>query len=216
MATPARAAVAGLGLVLVATAACEGGSGKIVARTSVTPSARATEPSPKPRARRVEEREPTEPRIARWTMRGPSGRYEKRRIRRAVRDIRALGYWDDLTAHVVRVVIAARPGPRSIPKDGRLAHALMTLHTRGPHPGSWCEVTIFARALSDDIERQAVYYSEGRLSAPPPTLDQFWAVILGHELAHCSPRGQKGEGYSSAWEARILDAFGRARLGSPE
>ena len=151
----------------------------------------------------------------RFVTRGPAEAEEERRIARAVRDLRRLGYWKELTTHVVRVVIAGRPGEGRVPKDGRLAQALMTLHTTGPYPGSWCEIAIFSRALEEDIARQAVYYSEGRLAVPPPTLRQFWAVILAHELAHCSPRGQKGEGYSTDWEARVLAAFGRARVGSP-
>lgn len=153
--------------------------------------------------------------VVRYITRGPADSEEARRIARAVRDLRELGYWKELTAHVVRVAIAGRPGAGRVPRDGRLAQAVSTLHTTGRYPGSWCEIAIFPHALEEDIERQAVYYSQGRLAAPPPSLREFWAVILAHELAHCSPRGQKGEAYSTEWEARVLAAFGRARVGSP-
>ena len=139
---------------------------------------------------------------------------DRRLVRRAVEDLKELGFWRELTSHVASVQINTRPGPERIPRDGRLADALMTVRL-GRHAGYSCDIVIFSEALTNDVANQAVYYSEGRLAAPPPTLRQFWAIILAHELAHCSPRGQRGEAYSSRWERRVLEAFGRSRLGTP-
>lgn len=140
---------------------------------------------------------------------------DRANIRRAVRDLKELGFWTELTEHVVRVTISSRPGEGRILEDGRLADAVMTIQVGGRFPGAWCDVLIYSTALVRDIAQQEAYWAEGRLSAPPPDLRDFWAVILAHELAHCSPRGQKGEGYSTRWEGRVLDALGAARLGSP-
>ena len=139
---------------------------------------------------------------------------DRRRVDRAVQDLRLLGFWPRLTKHVVAVTISTRPGEASIPKDGHLADAQR--YVRSKPTLDWaCHVRIYSQALADDVDRQGVYYSEGRLASPPPTVRQFWAVIVAHEVGHCSPRGQRGEAYSTLWEERVLDAFGRGRLGSP-
>lgn len=203
-------------LALTAGAACDASERPIAEGPPPPTSTEETRPEKSyRRATRPQGRPATTLNTVRYMTRGPADAEEERRIARAVRDLRELGYWEELTTHVVRVVIAARPGEGRVPKDGRLAQALMTAHSTGRYPGSWCEVAIFPHALEEDIARQAVYYSQGRLAAPPPTLRQFWTVILAHELAHCSPLGQKGEAYSTRWEARVLAAFGRARVGSP-
>lgn len=139
---------------------------------------------------------------------------DRRSVDRAVADLKGLGYWRDLTKHVASVVVATRPGAGRVPDDGHLADAIMNVQL-GRHPGYVCDVMIFSHALEEDVAQQEIYYAEGRLPAPAPTLRQFWAVILAHELAHCSERGQKGEAYSSSWERRVLDAFDSSRLGTP-
>ena len=138
---------------------------------------------------------------------------DRRRVRRAVEDLKRLGFWRDLTSHVASVRVGTRPGPERVPPDGHLADAVLNVRL-GTYPGYSCDIMIFSQALEDDVANQTIYYSEGRLAAAPPTLRQFWAVILAHELAHCSKRGQRGEAHSTPWERRVLEAFGASRLGS--
>ncbi|MDQ4145152.1 MAG: hypothetical protein M3198_15715 [Actinomycetota bacterium] len=139
---------------------------------------------------------------------------DRRRVDRAVKDLKDLGFWKELTRSVASVQIATRPGSGRILEDGRLADSVMSVKL-GRDPGYFCDIMIFSQAIENDVSRQQVYYSQGRLSAPPPTVRQFWAVILAHELAHCTKRGQRGEAYSTIWERRVLDAFGTTRVGTP-
>lgn len=139
---------------------------------------------------------------------------DERRVRRAIADLRRLRFWKDLTAEVKSVRISTRPGPERIPGDGHLADAIRNVEL-GRRPGFVCDVMLFSQAIADDVARQGSFYSQGRLTGPPPTLRQFWAVILAHELAHCTDRGQRGEAYSTKWEGAVLHSFGAARLGSP-
>lgn len=141
-------------------------------------------------------------------------RADRKRVDQAVADLKELGFWPELTKHVVHVRIATRPGPERIPTDGHLADALMNVQLE-PRPGYVCEIMIFSDALANDVTSQLNYYFDGRLSTRPPTLRQFWAVILAHEVAHCSPKGQKGEELSTEWEQRVLGAFDTTRLGTP-
>ena len=138
-------------------------------------------------------------------------------VQRAIEDLKRLGFWDDLTGHLFAVRISSRNGAARIPEDEHLADAVWLAY-QDPKTGKFgdiCDVFMFTRAIRNDVANQNVYYTEGRLEAPPPTLRQFWAVLLGHELAHCTNRGQKGEAYSTSWEVRILDGFGADRVGSP-
>ena len=168
-------------------------------------------PSKDPSPGGPRERARTEPRRAKLTITA-LGR-GRLRSRQAVADLKKLGFWPPLTRHVTEVVISTRAGRGSIPEDGHLADAIMNVQL-GNRPGYVCDVMIFTTALADDVGRQEGYYSTGSLQAPPPTLREFWAVILAHELAHCSERGQRGEAYSTRWEKRVLAAYDSARLGS--
>ena len=159
----------------------------------------------------AQERARTEPRKAKLTI-AALGR-GRMRSRQAVWDLKELGYWPRLTRHVTEVRISTRAGRGSMPKDGHLADAILNVQL-GKRPGYVCDVMIYSTALADDVGRQAGYYSAGTLRAPPPTLREFWAVILAHELAHCSERGQRGEVYSTKWERKVLAAYDSARLGS--
>lgn len=158
-----------------------------------------------------QERARTQPRRAKLTITA-LGR-DRLRSRRAVADLKKLGFWPRLTGKVTEVVISTRAGRGSMPKDGHLADAIRTVQV-GKRPGYVCDVMIYSTALADDVFRQAGYYSSGSIQAPPPTLREFWAMILAHELAHCSERGQRGEAYSTGWERRVLAAYGADRLGS--
>jgi hypothetical protein len=141
--------------------------------------------------------------------------FAHRRAATAVRDLRQLGFWGELTRRHDVVRIGSRNGPSGVPADGHLADSLFT---STPLPGGGygilCDVIVYERALRDDVLRQSTYYAEGRLPGPPPSLRHFWAVIVAHELAHCSKRGQRGERWSTLWERRVLAAYGRSRSGS--
>ena len=139
---------------------------------------------------------------------------DRRRVDRAVADLKELGFWKRLTRPVETVVVSTRPGASRAPRDGHLADAVRNVQL-GRRPGYVCDVMIYSQALVDDVARQAVFYDQGRLSAPPPTLRQFWAVILAHEVAHCSDAGQRGESHSTRWERRVLEGYGASRLGTP-
>ena len=138
---------------------------------------------------------------------------DRARVERAIRTLKRLGFWDDLTGSLDFVIVRTRSGARRIPQDGHLADSLFTVYI-GPGPdGLVCDVVIFSRALSDDVVLQSTYYEQGTLESLPPSLRQFWAEILGHELAHCTDKGQEGEKRSTRWEHRILAAMGVSRVG---
>ena len=139
---------------------------------------------------------------------------DRRNVRRAVRDLKGLKVWDDLTDHIDFIRISTRPGVERIPLDGHLADSLFTGLVRPGRDGSLCDVYMYSEAIARDVDNQQTLYAYGRLSAPPPTLRQFWAVVLAHEVAHCSQRGQQGELRSNRWERRVLDAYGVDRAGS--
>ncbi len=138
-------------------------------------------------------------------------RGDRARVDSAIRTLKKLGFWDELTGHLDFVIVRTRPTESRIPEDGHLADSLFTVDI-GPGPdGLVCDVLIFSRALEDDVGLQRTYYEQGSLDAPPPNLRQFWAVIVGHELAHCTRKGQEGEERSTRWERRILAAMGVTR-----
>ena len=197
--------------LMAALVACESDPGRT--RSVRRPQKSTTHAAPN-KDRKPLERRPTPPQGVGYVNAGLHG-VDKAHIRRAVRDLKELGFWKELTEHVVRVRISSRPGEYRILEDGRLADSIMTTQVGGRFSGVWCDVLIYSTALVQDIAQQEIYWAEGRLAAPPPDLRDFWAVILAHELAHCSPRGQKGEAYSTIWEGRVLAALGRARVGSP-
>jgi hypothetical protein len=137
--------------------------------------------------------------------------------RRAIADLKRLGFWKPLTKKIHGIRVTSRQRSLTIPTDGHLADSLWTYY-KDDKTGEWgdlCDVLFFTRAVKNDVANQRAYWAEGRLAHPPPTLRQFWAVLLGHEIAHCSKRGQKGEAWSTRWESRILAGYGIDRIGSP-
>jgi hypothetical protein len=138
-----------------------------------------------------------------------------RLTRGAVADLKEMGYWDDLTERIFAVRVSSRQ--RSVPLDEHLADSLWTFYRDEAtgELGDLCDVVMFTRAIKDDVARQGIYYSQGRLAYPAPSVRQFWTVLLAHEIAHCTNRGQKGEAYSTRWEAKILEGYGIDRVGSP-
>ena len=126
-------------------------------------------------------------------------------VARAVADVKRLGFWNDLAGHLFIVLIESRVGRQDVPEDKHLADAKLTAHMTPRGDGGLCSIVFYPTAMRDDLVRQGEYYEQGMLPEPPPSGRQFWASILGHELAHCAP-GQPGEPYAQKWEKRVLDA----------
>jgi hypothetical protein len=129
-----------------------------------------------------------------------------RRIAGAISDLKGLGLWGDLTRHLDRIRLRARPGRAGVPRDGHLADALY--RSWGTGGGRLCRVTFYPRAMRDDLAKQRFYHSEGQLADAPPEMDQFWTMILAHELAHCRDH-HRGEKIALRVEARVLDLLRR-------
>ncbi len=165
------------------------------------------------KGRDIKERKPTGPKRAQIIniARGKAARL----TRRAISDLKGMGYWDDLTKKIFAVRISSRE--RSVPLDRHLADSLWTYYRdeETGELGDLCDVLMFTKAVKDDVARQEAFYAQGRLADPAPSVAQFWTVLLAHEIAHCSDRGQKGERYSTRWESRILAGYGIDRIGTP-
>lgn len=134
----------------------------------------------------------------------------KTKIAQAIADLKAIGLWDDLTGHLYVLKIATRPGLEDIPADGHLADALLTAAVDEYGMGSACDIMFFPAAIARDLERWRGYFADGLVPDPPPTLRQYWASILAHELGHCL-NWEGGEPFAERWEARALEALRRAK-----
>lgn len=201
---PARSIA--FGLVLATLVAC---SDPPAENRRVAKSDAEAAPSIRSRPRH---RAPTRPRW--FVLNEGLTRRDRHRIRQAVSDLKRLGFWKRLTDHLWQVRISTRPGEARIPQDGHLADAIYTFQQgRGSNLEPVCDIFFYSRAMTLDAERQAAAEAAGALEEPAPSLRQFWAVVLAHELAHCTGKGQKGEKHSTRWEERVLEALGADRLG---
>jgi hypothetical protein len=131
----------------------------------------------------------------------PAATASRRRIARAISDLNYLGLWGKLTRHLDRLRLRSRTGRVNVPRDGHLADSLY--RSLGAGGGRFCRVTFYPRAMRDDLASQHFYHSEGQLAGPPPEMDQFWTMILAHELTHCRDR-RRGEKIALRVEARVL------------
>lgn len=130
----------------------------------------------------------------------------RERLLAAVADLKAIDYWRRLTDHLYRVELDSRHGTANVPEDDHLADAYFTGIVEDGRGGAVCDVMFFASAISTDLARWRDYYARGLLADPAPTLRQFYASLLAHELAHCR-RGPRGEDVAQAWERRALEAL---------
>jgi hypothetical protein len=133
------------------------------------------------------------------------------RVDQAVADLKKVELWRKLTGHLYELKIGSRLGLESIPDDGHLADAYLTAKIDGDEGGSYCDIMFFPAAMAADLARWENYYRSDLLDDPPPSSRQFWASILGHELAHCQ-RGRNGEPAALKWEDRVLAAVRAAGL----
>jgi hypothetical protein len=135
-----------------------------------------------------------------------------RLVRQAVRDLKRLDLWGPLTDHLYVIKVGSRLGRDNVPRDGHLADAYITGLVEEEGAGALCDILFFPTAITDDLARWGTYHANGYLEAPPPTLRQFWAALLAHELGHCM-EGPRGERVAERWERRALHRF-EARLKS--
>jgi hypothetical protein len=132
----------------------------------------------------------------------PAATASRHRIAGAMSDLKDLGLWGQLTRHLDRLRLRSRTGRVNVPRDGHLADSFY--RSLGAGGGRFCRVTFYPRAMRDDLARQRFYYSEGQLAGAPPEMDQFWTMILAHELTHCRDR-RRGEKIALRVEARVLE-----------
>jgi hypothetical protein len=137
---------------------------------------------------------------------GSSARF----VRRAVRDLKRLDLWGPLTDHLYAIEVGSRLGRDDVPRDGHLADAYITGLVEEQGAGALCDIMFFPTAITDDLARWRTYHANGYLEAPPPSLREFWAALLAHELGHCM-EGPRGEHVAERWERRALHRF-EARL----
>lgn len=133
---------------------------------------------------------------------GSSARF----VGRAVRDLKRLDLWVPLTRHLYVIELGSRLGRDDVPRDGHLADAYVTGLVEEEGAGALCDIMFFPTAVTDDLARWRTYYTDGLLEAPPPTLRQFWAALLAHELGHCM-EGPRGERVAERWEHKALHRF---------
>nr|MDQ3916654.1 hypothetical protein [Actinomycetota bacterium] len=128
----------------------------------------------------------------------------KRRLQRAIADLKEVDLWYPLTKHLFQLKLGSRLGVTNIPDDGHLADAVLTGAIEEDAQGRLCDLMFFPNAIAQDLDRWRLYHSQGALVDPPPTLRQFWGSILAHELGHCFPGGP-GEKVAEHWEREALE-----------
>ncbi|HEV2755549.1 MAG TPA: hypothetical protein VG318_07205 [Actinomycetota bacterium] len=128
----------------------------------------------------------------------------KTRLNRAIADLKKVDLWYPLTKHLFQVKLASRLGVTNIPDDGHLADAVLTAAIEDDAQGRLCDLMFFPNAIAQDLDRWRLYYSQGAVVDPPPTLRQFWGALLAHELGHCFPGGP-GEKVAERWEAMAME-----------
>ena len=132
-------------------------------------------------------------------------------VRRAVRDLKRIHLWRRLTHHLYVIELGSRLGRDDVPRDGHLADAYITGVVEEEGAGALCDIMFFPTAVTDDLARWRTYHASGYIEESPPSLRQFWAGLLAHELGHCM-EGPRGERVAEMWERRAMDRF-EARLG---
>jgi hypothetical protein len=133
---------------------------------------------------------------------GSSARF----VQQAVRDLKRLDLWGPLTDHLYVIKVGSRSGRDNVPRDGHLADAYITGLVEDEGAGALCDIMFFPTAITDDLARWRTYHANGYLEAPAPSLRQFWAALLAHELGHCM-EGPRGEKVAEKWEQRALHRF---------
>src|SRR5918994_635051 len=105
-----------------------------------------------------------------------------RLVQRAVRDLKRLDLWGRLTRRLYVVELGSRLGRDNVPRDGHLADAYATGLVDERGAGALCDIMFFPTAVTDDLARWRTYHASGFIEESPPSLRQFWAGLLAHEL----------------------------------
>jgi hypothetical protein len=184
-------------LLVVLVGCSRGAPGPIQRETFATPVASPGASSPEARGITVAED---------LTVDNAAFGRSRSKVAQAVADLKKVGLWKKLTGHLYVVKFGSRLGSENVPEDGHLADAYLTAQIDGDVAGGRCDVMFFTTAIKQDLTRWVTYHAQGLLTEEPPSLRQFWASIMAHELAHCL-RGANGEGVAQQWEERALKAL---------
>jgi len=187
--------------VVVLAAACD--PARPEAGTEATP----TPPAPRVTPEVVVPQERSRARVHPRVVTTAAGR-NRTRVRRAVRDLRAVRVWRRLTRRLVAVDIHFRPGRARAPADGHLADAYWTAVVEPDLVGGLCSISFYPVAIGADRRRSQRLFERG-LAPQPARRPPFWAALLAHELAHCLP-GEPGEPTARRWEAKALDRLSKS------
>ena len=167
--------------------------------TAATPEPRITGPSERgrtiPRGPRVDNVAPGEAR---------------RFLEVAIEDLRQVGLWRPLTEHLYAMQVDARLAIEDVPDDGHLADAYSTGLVEEDGAGAYCDLMFWPIAIEGDLLRWEGFWAEGLIERRPPTLRQYWAALLAHELAHCL-NGRHGEKVAQEWEERTIARLRRSQ-----
>lgn len=135
----------------------------------------------------------------------------KRRVRRAIRDLKNVGLWPRLISRRLYVIeIQSREGVGRVPDDKHLADASLQGYIDADGSGGRCYILFYPVAIERDLVVQQQGYDLGYW-VEPPSLRRFWAAILAHELAHCL-KWDGGEPFAEKWEARALEVMAEAGI----
>ena len=134
-----------------------------------------------------------------------------RRVARAIRDLKAAGMWKKLISERLYVIeIQSREGVARVPDDKHLADATLQGYIDDEGSGGRCYILFFPVAIERDLVAQQEGFELGFWDEPP-SLRQFWAAVLGHELGHCLD-WDGGEPVAEKWEVRTLEALRAAGI----
>ncbi len=134
-----------------------------------------------------------------------------RRVARAIRDLKTAGMWKKLISERLYVIeIQSREGVARVPDDKHLADATLQGYIDDEGSGGRCYILFYPVAIERDLVAQQEGFELGFWDEPP-SLRQFWAAVLGHELGHCLD-WDGGESVAEKWEARTLEALRAAGI----
>lgn len=134
-----------------------------------------------------------------------------RRVARAIRDLKTAGMWKKLISERLYVLeIQSREGVARVPDDKHLADATLQGYIDDEGSGGRCYILFYPVAIERDLAVQQRGFELGFWDEPP-SVRQFWAAVLGHELGHCLD-WDGGEPVAEKWEALTLEALRAAGI----
>lgn len=126
----------------------------------------------------------------------------------AIRDLKRVGLWDELTGHLYMIKLASRREALERDPGHILADAYFSGVIDEEGQGAYCDIVFYYPAIVADLERWQGYFEQGLIEQEPPlSLRHYWGALLAHELGHCRQEA-RGEAVAERWEARALKALG--------